>query len=1639
MPVSYRGISIEIGAETTELQKALGEIREKTKNTYAGLRDVNKLLKFDDTNVVGLTQKQQYLSEAIEATKDRQELYRKGMESLKQVEQEHGSLTDQQKAQYEQLERSYERCGSQIKNYSEDLERTNAALQTSTEHATQLSEQMSTLGDRMQSVGSKLSGIGDKLTIGLTVPLMAGAKQSVDAAVEIDSAFHDLAKTVDGTDEELQGFKEAAIELSKTQPVSASEIMQIEAMGGQLGIANENLQSFAGTVSGLSIASDLDAEEAAMQLAQFANVTGMAQEDADRYGSTIVDLGNHYAATESQITAMSDRVAAAGTQVGLTEPEILGLSTALTAMGINAEAGGTAISSVMSQIDKDVATGSENVQTWADAAQMSAQEFAATWQSDPVKALQAVFTGLDAATQEGSNMSVMLDDLGIKSIRQTDMMKRLSSNSQLLTQAIADANTAWQENSALSEEVDKRNESLASQMDILRNRATAVAAEMGEPIAGALLGIMDAAEPLIQLVESGAQAFADLSTGQQQLIVTALALTAAFGPVTSVTGRVIEGLGGVMSAASNGISAIEGFAGSLSEGKDVMDLTAISAEGLQGALAGLEMLGIAYVIMEVVGNLEELREHMETVRDATDGLVASTEAMGAAYDSASGESAVTSLREMADAATECLEAQAQLAETSRETWAEVGNDAALVDSYVETIEELTAKSELSKEEQAELAQAVQGFADTTGSAISIIDAQTGALNLQNSAIRDTAEAYKERAQAQAAEELYAENQKQMLRNEQEIADLERQITQTQKEHSLVLGQTGWEISNLIGDELDAYREMVARKDELVTANSFLERSEAELLGMMSNSGQVFATVEQALAASGITEAAYANLTEEQMARVRAAFDGTVASAVAALNQVNSAMGAMSSVTNTPKSISVPTPTYSGGGGGGGGGGVDNSALKEQQRAFDAEYKALQKELDREYKEQQKALDREYKERQKAYDKEYDALRKKLDSEYDAQADAYSKEEDALKKRLDAAYETRKKQLDKVYQQRKKSLDEQYAQAKKGYDQQYNELKKSLDREYKELQKQNDKVIKEQKKANSQEVSAFKAATKERIAAIKAEYDERKRIVAENDGTSEIDARIKSLEDETKAEQAEIKARERAEKVSELQRAVEQAKTRRTRQDAETALSEYLAQLAQEDREAQREAEIARLEEQKSLIKEQTEAKQEALNEERDNLIASYELQREDELESLQARQEMELEQLQLSLDAQEELLKANHDAQLESLKERQQEQLDALKESQQAELDALKDAQSTQLEALKDANSQRLQALKDAHSTQLQALKDHNQERLQTLKDQQSQELESLKESQQEQLESLKESQQEQLQAMKDAQQDALDSMRGAMGDAGSALASGLGDMTSTLEDELDQQNQAIDSAMIAGANAIDGALSSSQRVVADILRGMSNDVDDSMSDVEDSMDRGGTMGGQAFASGIDAAWNDVNTAAQSLSSTVTDELDSVQDWTYNSGHNAGANFASGLDDAYDSVMGAALSIANAVADYLHFSVPEKGPLADEDKWGGDMVDNLINGMISRERKLEKQTERMASIVEDGFDPQLAIGEIEGAELARMKSSLAAVSAARGQQAGIQLYVTFDKPVIRDERDISEITRKMTSALARADRSKLGR
>lgn len=483
---------------------------------------------------------------------------------------------------------------------------------------------------------STLSSVGSKMTTGITLPIAAAGTATMAAAIDIDTALTGVRKTVDGTEEQYEALKQAAIDFSQTNAVPASQILDIQALGAQLGFAIDELGEFGEVVSGLDIATNMDAETAATEMAQFANITKMSHEEIRNYGSAIVGLGNNYATTESDISSMAMRIAAAGTQVHMSEADILGLATALSSMGVEAEAGGTAISTIMAQIDKDIAMsgsvmeGTSNLtqkeaekvtgalETWASTAGMTAREFSDAWKTDPVQALSALLSNMESATAEGGNMSVMLQELGIDSIRQTDVMKRLAGNSQFVADAVATANGEWSKNTALQAEVDNRNQSLAARLEIVKNRAIAMAEQFGGPLADALLDSVEAAEPLIEALADGAQAFADMDEEQQRAIIGMVAAVAAMGPIVSVGSKVADVVSGGYEAYGKATAGLAKFS-TRSKG------AAIAAKGLNAAMTGLARGTVAMATVAAVDGLSKLSY---SLTDARKEALASVDALG---------------------------------------------------------------------------------------------------------------------------------------------------------------------------------------------------------------------------------------------------------------------------------------------------------------------------------------------------------------------------------------------------------------------------------------------------------------------------------------------------------------------------------------------------------------------------------------------------------------------------------------------------------------------------------------------------------------------------------------------------------------------------------------------------------------------------------------------------------------------------------------------------------------------------------------------------------------------------------------------------------------------------------------------------
>lgn len=390
-----------------------------------------------------------------------------------------------------------------------------------------------TVTDKLTGLGSAFTSAGKTLTKNVTVPLAGLGTVATKAAVDFESAFTGVRKTVDATEEEFAALSDGIKKMSSTMPQSASEIAGVMEVAGQLGVrGTDSLLQFTKTMVMLGDATNLSSEEAATSIARVMNIMGTSSEDVSRFGATIVDLGNNFATTESEIVAMTNRLAAGGKLAGLTEAELMALATAMSSVGIEAEAGGTAMTQTFNEIEKAVATGGEKLAEFARVSGMTSKEFATAWETSPITAIQSFITGLGKLDESGESAVLVLDNLGLTGIRQSNMLKSLGLASDLLADSIDTANKAWEENTALVNEAETRYGTTESKLAMLRNSAQNLAASFGELLTPML-------DSLNQLLQKAIGWLSSLTDEQKQVIVDILSVIAVVGPLLLIIGKVI--------------------------------------------------------------------------------------------------------------------------------------------------------------------------------------------------------------------------------------------------------------------------------------------------------------------------------------------------------------------------------------------------------------------------------------------------------------------------------------------------------------------------------------------------------------------------------------------------------------------------------------------------------------------------------------------------------------------------------------------------------------------------------------------------------------------------------------------------------------------------------------------------------------------------------------------------------------------------------------------------------------------------------------------------------------------------------------------------------------------------------------------
>ncbi len=454
-------------------------------------------------------------------------------------------------------------------------------------------------GKKLTAIGDGASKIGGALTKSVTIPLVAVGAAAVKASIDYESAFAGVKKTVDeqvdangkviiSYDDLSNGIRAMAKEI----PASASEIAAVAEVAGQLGIKTKDVLSFSKTMIDLGESTNLSATDAASAIAKIANITGMTSDEYRRFGSSVTALGNNFATTESDIVEMDNRLASAGTLAGLTNQEILGLATSMSSVGIEAEAGGTAMTQTLTAIEQAAVSGGEQLDKFASIAGMSSEQFATTWKNKPIEAIQAFIKGLGELDSKGESATLVLDEMGLSGVRQSNMLKSLALASDTMTSAVDTSNKAWSENTALTKEANTRYETTESKLKMLKNEVTDVAIEFGGPLVDALRDGVQAAKPVIQFLGDMATKFSSLDKEQQQNIIKWGLMAASAGPALKIFGSITSVVGGTATNIGKLSKNLVGLAAKAAEKKAVASMAAeittlgASAASTSGALAG---------------------------------------------------------------------------------------------------------------------------------------------------------------------------------------------------------------------------------------------------------------------------------------------------------------------------------------------------------------------------------------------------------------------------------------------------------------------------------------------------------------------------------------------------------------------------------------------------------------------------------------------------------------------------------------------------------------------------------------------------------------------------------------------------------------------------------------------------------------------------------------------------------------------------------------------------------------------------------------------------------------------------------------------------------------------------------------------
>ena len=520
-----KGITVEIGGDTTKLSKALEGVNKNIKNTQTQLKDVEKLLKLDPTNTELLSQKQKLLADAVTATKEKLETLKTAAEQANQA-LANGDISQEQ---YDALRREIIETEQELQNLQREAEASGTAL-----------AKLGQAGEMLENAGGKIADVGKTLTTHVTVPIAAAGTAAVKTAADFDAAMSKVAAVSGATGEDLDALRDKAREMGAKTKFSASEAadaMNYMAMAGWK--TGDMLEGIEGIMN-LAAASGEDLATTSDIVTDALTAFGMSADDSSHFADVLAAASSNANTNVSMMGETFKYCAPVAGALGFSCEDTAQAIGLMANSGIKSTQAGTALRTIMNTLAGDVKICGDSIgeveiaTTNADGSMRDLNDILADCRS--------AFSQLSESEQASAAQALVGKNAMSGFLA---LMNAAPSDIQKLEGAI----------STCSDEIDGYNgvtakmaavmqDNLGGQLTILKSQLQELAISFGEILMPAIRSIVSRIQGLIDK-------FNALSPATKETIVKVALVAAALGPLLVVVGKTMVGVGKLMQFISN--------------------------------------------------------------------------------------------------------------------------------------------------------------------------------------------------------------------------------------------------------------------------------------------------------------------------------------------------------------------------------------------------------------------------------------------------------------------------------------------------------------------------------------------------------------------------------------------------------------------------------------------------------------------------------------------------------------------------------------------------------------------------------------------------------------------------------------------------------------------------------------------------------------------------------------------------------------------------------------------------------------------------------------------------------------------------------------------------------------------------------